>query len=53
VGHVVDKSIKISCQPEVRRRGTATNYLQLPNARLKFIALNSPAKRTAVHPSEL
>jgi hypothetical protein len=49
-GQLVDKSIKFCCQPEVRRRDRPTNYLLLPNVRLKFLGLNSPAKRIAVHP---
>jgi hypothetical protein len=47
---LVDKSIKFSCQPEVRRRDRPTNYLLLPNVRLKFLGLNSSAKGIAAHP---
>jgi hypothetical protein len=50
VGQLVGKSIKFSCQPEVRRRDRDTNYLLIPNVLLMFLGLNSPAKRIAVHP---
>jgi hypothetical protein len=46
MGQLVGKSINCSCQPKEKRRDSATNYLLLPNAPLKFLELNSPAKRT-------
>jgi hypothetical protein len=49
-GQLVDKSIKFSCQPEVRRRNSPTNYVLLPNVHLKFLVLNSSAKEIAARP---